>query len=212
MPQQFRGLRWVAWITRVSLVGPGGLFLIAGDRHGLIVSAIGTVLSLAPPAIGRLAGRQVPVTADLVYTFSVGLQAVSDASGLFDLLPLWDKLVHPTELLLLTFVATLPVLGHRERRTLDIPDNVLASWALFFGDQFGYGVGVRRVYLGLTPGEPPARLGCRHPLGPYGRVTPGRGTRGSRASDRRCRCWTAAAAGFSRPSSVAASPRAPSER
>lgn len=131
--------QWPSWALRALLAVVAIWHVLRADWNSVAVAGVGIVLSLVPPAVGRFSGASPPRALDLAYTLAIALQFSSESLGMFEAYTYWDKVVHAAEILLATWIATFLALGYREQDSLQIPDNLMASWALFAGISLGTG-------------------------------------------------------------------------
>jgi hypothetical protein len=111
--------------------------LVQGQQGRALVAAVSLALTLVPAAVGFLSGWHVPPIPRLIFVRGITFQFASESSGVYDLVPFWDKVVHPLEMALAARLFTWLLLGYRELRNLEIPDNVLVASAVFFGISLG---------------------------------------------------------------------------
>jgi VanZ family protein len=98
---------------------------------------VGLLLTMIPPAIGRVSGRHVPWMLELPFVLGVTIQFVSESFNIVEWFAIWDKLAHFGEILLATILAAFLVLGYRELRGLEIPDGLAVAGLVCFGISLG---------------------------------------------------------------------------
>jgi hypothetical protein len=126
-----------AWGLRTVMAVIVAYHLVSRNWPGAIVAGQGLVMLMIPPAISYFGRRPVPAIVDLSFVAGVFLQYASESFKIFELLTYWDKIAHPGEILFASIVATLLLLGYRDLRGLEIPDELSAAGAMLFGMALG---------------------------------------------------------------------------
>ena len=132
-------VHWTAWLLRGLLLAGVAAHLMIGNQRGALVAGVGFALALLPVALMRLSGQYVPRTLDLTFALAMALQYLSESFRLFDLIGIWDKLVHFIEIALATSLALFLLLGYRRLRRLDVPEASLWVGAALVGVALGTG-------------------------------------------------------------------------
>ncbi len=147
------GVHWTAWLLRGLLLAGVAAHLMVGHQRGALVAGIGFALALVPVVIGRLSGQYVPRTLDLTFALAMALQYLSESFRLFDLIGVWDKLVHFVEIALATNLALFLLLGYRRLRRLDVPEALLWVGAALVGVALGTGWEIVEFIQGFFAAE-----------------------------------------------------------
>jgi hypothetical protein len=146
-----QAIYWESWLLRLLLVGVLIFQLATKNTSGAIVAAEGTAVSLLPMLIWRRRRTPVPRALEFAFVFGMALQFGSESMKLFEVFYYWDKVVHPTLIVLTAMIAGWLLLGYREAYGLRIPTHFAAlfGWLIgacvgafwefveFFSDWFG---------------------------------------------------------------------------
>ena len=131
------GVHWISWLLRALLLLGAVVQLASGSQRGALVAVVGLALALLPVALARFSGLSVPRTLDVMFTVAITLQYLSESFRLFDLIGLWDKFIHFSEIVLATSLVLLLLLGYRALRRLDTPDAPIFIGAALVGITLG---------------------------------------------------------------------------
>jgi hypothetical protein len=130
-------LHWESWLLRAVLLLAVGFQLAAGDRSGALVAAEGFVLSLAPVLVQRFSRIHVLRAVELAFVLAIALQFVSESFKLYEHFYYWDKLAHPAEIFLATFVGALLLLGYLDTYRIALPRPFAAVVSMLAGASLG---------------------------------------------------------------------------
>jgi hypothetical protein len=130
-------VHWESWLIRALLVAGLAYQLVRHDFGGATTFAEGIVVSLVPLAIQRFSHTHVPRVVELLFMLIIAVQFPSESFKLFEHFYYWDKIVHPTEIFLATFMGALLLLGYIDTYELRMSRELAAAVSMLFGASLG---------------------------------------------------------------------------